>query len=122
MSGLLCRTPADGGAEACLDLLPAGAPCADGRECSSGYCPDPSEGATAVCVVKKATNVACLQDAECESDSCDSIQKVCVSSCEEVLSNDSGGCMRYDLGSMTNYLTFSVLLGIMIFPRRRRSP
>ena len=115
-----CPQSTDGGVSVCTDLLDNGQPCTAASACKSGYCPKPADAAAArVCAAQTANGQACKADGECESGTCDVMTKVCVAECTEVLSNASG-CMNYDLTSMTSYVTFSLLLGLMVFPRRRR--
>jgi hypothetical protein len=111
----------DGGTKTvCVAPLATGSPCSSNSECASNNCINPDGGTSdETCVNLLADGQPCTDGAECVSDFCDTGTHVCTAACG-VIQNEAGGCMNYDLTSMTSYLTFSLFLGLIVFPRRRR--
>lgn len=120
-SGSFCPSaPTDGGARVCTAPYSVGVSCTASSQCQSGTCLNPDGGSSSkTCVELLADGQPCTKNSACTSGLCDVGTHVCTSECKPVLDNNEG-CMSYDLTSMTSYITFSLFLGLIIFPRRRR--
>jgi hypothetical protein len=109
-AGLNClpsSAPTDGGLQKCVPPKQNGASCEDDEECQSDWC---KVDAGLVCSPKFANGLPCSENTECASGVCDPQSLVCVAYCEQVISNEAGGCMSYDLNSMSGYIFFSIVL------------
>jgi hypothetical protein len=97
----------DGGLTFCELPRADGAACVDGDQCASDWCPADGGG----CSQRRPAGAPCLGDGECASRGCDAATSTCVAVCSsEVISNEAGGCMSYDLRSLSSYIFFSLVL------------
>ena len=103
------------GLRRCIAKKPVSSPCTSSTQCQSGRC----QADAGVCVALTANGLPCASDGECQSETCDPASKVCVEACAPVASNEQGGCMNYDLASMSGYIFFSIVL-VPLYRLRRR--
>lgn len=103
----------------CVALSAEGDACQASKDCLAGmYCSFDAD-AGSVCAKKAAVGADCELNAECESNSCDPQLKQCVAECGAIESNTAGGCMNYDLQSLSVYLFFASIL-VPVLGRRRK--
>ena len=116
--GTLCNTfdVTDGGPTFCEALRANGAACVAREQCASEYCPLDGGG----CSVLRPQGAPCTGDTECEGRVCDLATNTCAVSCAEVRGNDAGGCMNYDLKSLSGFLFFALVLVPGLRRRRGR--
>jgi hypothetical protein len=119
--GLFCNVydVTDGGPVFCETTRDAGMACVDPNQCATLRCD--YDAGTGVCNARFAAGSICKGNQDCAPGTyCDESTSVCTASCEEVQQNLEGGCMSYDLRSLSSYVFFSLVL--LPFARRRRSP
>lgn len=85
--------------------------------CASEFC----RFDAGMCSAHFGPGVACTFGYECESRECDLALGQCAAACPEVQPNDAGGCLAYDLESLSSYIFFSLVL-LPLARRRKPAP